>query len=477
MKTFIGILLIGLLGFSGCSSSNDGTSTTANVGKAIAVEPFGIEDAMTPTYGWTPVQSATRYRLLVQEAIEDSTAQDTTETYVIDEWYTPEEAGCTSEEDLCMVAPDIDVDGAYTWKVMACAGDDCGLWSDGLQFSYPPPAIPRFTDNGDDTVTDTHTGLMWTKDANLFGTKNWSDATSYCWDLTLANHSDWSLPYISEINALIDETQVDPALPPDNPFTNVQSDVYWSSTTDSYQTNYAWGVHLGDGSVGYGEKSNEIDVWCVRGDGRAVPDPYDGGCPNDSCQENSGPYRVYLFERIRGAIVPLEHFGFNLLSWAHSCKDWKKSVSSLGNQLTVNTGTCKSEKSNVNWIKNEVINKGYTPISWATRYVAANRNESGKPSAPPNDLNFVIYGDFKPTIFWKNYTCPNVMIGMETWGFGSNSWWFISNTTEPRTEGSGTWVVLKCTEDASGRPVVLEVNGKYGQRTKGANSFMVSVRQ
>jgi len=28
---------------------------------------------------------------------------------------------------------------------------------------------PRFTDNGDGTMTDTLTGLMWTKDANLPG--------------------------------------------------------------------------------------------------------------------------------------------------------------------------------------------------------------------------------------------------------------------------------------------------------------------
>ena len=320
MKTFVSILLFGLLVLSGCSDNDDSKSTLNPFdGQAIPVDPFRFEDTTTPSFEWIPVQLATRYRFLVQETIEDSTTQDTTETYVIDEWFTAAEAGCDSEESLCIVTPEMELEGTYTWTVLACTDDDCGLWSDELEFSYPPPATPRFTDNGDGTVTDTHTDLMWTQNANLYGQNDWWDATSYCWDLTLAEKSDWSLPYISELNSLIDETQVDPALPPDNPFTNVQSDLYWSSTTDSYQTNYAWGVNLGDGSVGYGEKSNDIDVWCVRGDGRAVPDTYDGGCPNDSCQENSGPYRVYLFERIRGAIVPLEHFGFNLLSWAHSC--------------------------------------------------------------------------------------------------------------------------------------------------------------
>ena len=475
MKTFFGILVMGLLGFLGCSSSNDGTSNTANVGKAIAVEPFGIEDSMTPTYEWTSVQSATRYHLLVQETIEDSTTQDTTETYLIDEWYTPEEAGCTSEENLCMVAPDIDVDGAYTWKVMACADDDCGLWSDDLQFSYPPTTTPRFTDNGDGTVTDNYTDLMWTQNASLYGETDWWDATSYCWDLTLADHSDWSLPYISELNSLIDETQVDPALPPDNPFANVQSDFYWSSTTDSYQTSYAWGVHLGDGSVGYGDKNDDNDVWCVRGgDGRAVPDPYDGGCPDDACQENKGPYRVSMFGYESGKVFPIEHFGFNLRSSASTCKNWKRSVSSFGNQLTVNTDSCSSDKKNVEWIKNNVINKGFTPISWNRTYVTTRQYTNGKPHNPPSVLNFAIYGDFKPTVHGKSYTCPHVMIGMQTWGLGYTNWWFITNTTNTTCTGSSRRTV-DCKEDATGKSTLLYVQPYIGEKTNLQNSFAVGI--
>jgi hypothetical protein len=472
MKTFIGILLIGLLGFLGCSDNDDAKSPfyTFN-GQTIPVDPFGIEDTMTPTYGWTPVESATRYHLLVQ----DSIPQDTTETYIIDEWYTAEEAGCDSEEGLCMVTPDINVDGTYTWKVLACIEDDCGLWSDELEFSYPPPTTPRFTDNGDGTVMDHNTELMWTKNADLFGAKNWWDATSYCWDLDLANHSDWSLPYISELNSLIDLNQLGPALPPDNPFTNVQSGYYWSSTTDLDDTNFAWGAVFGDGVVSLSDKGDDGYMWCVRGDdGRAMPDSYDGGCPDGSCQENAGPYRAYMFEKIRGTFVPIEHFGFNLRSYAHSCKDWKRSVSSLGNQLMVNTGTCKSEKSDVAWIRNEVIGKGFIPISWDSRYTAAAHNIEGMPGSPPGSLNFVIYGDFKPRVLLKNYTCSNVMIGMQTWGLGNNSWWFISNTTDRKCTSPGYRVTLSCTEDATGEPVLLAVDPDSVRR-KGVNAFEVYV--
>ena len=265
MKTFISILLFGLLVLSGCSDNDDSKSTLNPFdGQAIPVNPFRFEDTIIPSFEWIPVQLATRYRLLVQEAIEDPTTQDTTETYVIDEWFAAAEAGCDSEESLCIVTPEMELEGAYTWTVLACTDDDCGLWSDELEFSYPPPATPRFTDNGDGTVTDTHTDLMWTQNANLYGENDWWDATSYCWDLTLAEKSDWSLPYISELNSLIDETQVDPALPSDNPFTNVQSDFYWSSTTDVGNTNFAWGALFGDGSVSLGDTGGEGYAWCVR---------------------------------------------------------------------------------------------------------------------------------------------------------------------------------------------------------------------
>jgi len=482
------LLLLVFLVFlgSGCSDNDGARNTpTAFNGQAILVDPFGFEDTMTPSFEWAPVEMATRYHLLVQETNTESGPQSTTETYTIDEWYTPEEAGCDSEENLCVVKSEVPFEGTYSWKVLACTDDECGLWSDELEFSYPPPPNPRFTDNGDGTVTDHYTELIWTRDANLSSPKNWWDATTYCWDLELADQSDWSLPSIAEIGSIRDIDNCSQHTP-SNPFQNVQCrglTEYWSSTTytDSLgRTNQALELDINSKAIRSEEKVYKDNVWCVRGgDGSGAPEPYDGGCPDGSCQENAGPYRVYLFERFRGVNVPLEHVGFNLRSYAHSCKDWKKSVSSLGNQLTVNTGTCKSQKNNVDWIKNEVIKKGFTPISWATRYVAAHRGSNNQPVPPPGTFNFVLYGDFKPTVYWKRYTCPNVMIGMQTWGFGNNSWWFISNTTEPRTEGSGTWVVLKCTEDATGESAVLEVSGNFsGQPEKlSTHSFKVSVRE
>lgn len=47
---------------------------------------------------------------------------------------------------------------------------------------------PRFTNNGDGTVTDNLTGLIWLKDANGFGTRKWATALIDCNTLNSGEH-------------------------------------------------------------------------------------------------------------------------------------------------------------------------------------------------------------------------------------------------------------------------------------------------
>jgi hypothetical protein len=70
-----------------------------------------------------------------------------------------------------------------------------GTGQDGdLQMGVPWPS-PRFHDNGNGTVTDNLTGLMWTKNANLPGsTMTWYQAVDYCNSLTQGGYTDWRLP-------------------------------------------------------------------------------------------------------------------------------------------------------------------------------------------------------------------------------------------------------------------------------------------
>ena len=133
-------------------------------------------------------------------------------------------------------------------------------------------AQSRFTDNGDGTVTDTETQLIWSKNANLAnGSMPWDNATDYANNLGLgdagcgASHTDWRLPHIKELQSLIDFGNYDPALPTDHPFTNVQSaDNYWSSTTLVYNAINAWYVGMINGRVLSTNKINSLYVWPVR---------------------------------------------------------------------------------------------------------------------------------------------------------------------------------------------------------------------
>jgi hypothetical protein len=85
-------------------------------------------------------------------------------------------------------------------------------------------------------VTDNLTGLMWTKNANIWGTLTWNTAIDSCEGYSLAGYSDWRLPNRRELESLIDASRSSPALPLGHPFTGVQSSHYCSSSTDADNT-------------------------------------------------------------------------------------------------------------------------------------------------------------------------------------------------------------------------------------------------
>ncbi len=90
------------------------------------------------------------------------------------------------------------------------AGDD-----GDLQKGVTPPS-PRFTDNGDGTVTDNLTGLIWLQDvACLWGGGDWATVLDTCNNLAngdcgLGDDSipgDWRLPNVKELLSLVDYSQ------------------------------------------------------------------------------------------------------------------------------------------------------------------------------------------------------------------------------------------------------------------------------
>jgi len=168
-----------------------------------------------------------------------------------------------------------------TGYVIDCAGTG----QDGdLQAGAPWP-LTRFTDNGDGTVTDHLTGLVWLKDTDCFGPHIWSEALSNangladgaCGLTDGSSTGDWRLPNWVEITSLVDFSQAGLMLTPGHPFVSYPSALHWTSSNYPPYPVYAYvaGPTSSTGIV-YLTKTYEGDIWPVR-DGVAV----------DTCNTNT----------------------------------------------------------------------------------------------------------------------------------------------------------------------------------------------
>ena len=186
------------------------------------------------------------------------------------------------------------VDNAnYAWYV------NFGYGYEGSYFkssSYPVRAVRggqspnNFIDNGDGTVTDTSTGLMW-QQTTAVGAYTWGMALDYCENLSLADYDDWRLPNKNELQSLTDYTRSNPAINTTY-FPGTQADYYWTSTTGLPSTYHAWRENFSKGDIDGGYKYNDYRVRAVRGGGnvRAASDlnillfsanPLNGSAPLD----------------------------------------------------------------------------------------------------------------------------------------------------------------------------------------------------
>lgn len=150
----------------------------------------------------------------------------------------------------------------------------------------------NYVDNGDGTITDMNTGLMWEAkndtDAGLHDKDNvypWSgdgiQETIWDWlqDVNaelgsgFAGHSDWRIPNVKELESLV---VYSPAIPTVDPAFDDQcragcmacsctrSFSYWSSSTDASNTMQAWTVAFGGGNVDPMNKASMLAVRAVR---------------------------------------------------------------------------------------------------------------------------------------------------------------------------------------------------------------------
>ncbi|MBI5184907.1 MAG: DUF1566 domain-containing protein [Nitrospinae bacterium] len=141
----------------------------------------------------------------------------------------------------------------------------------------------RFVDNGDGTVTDSQSGLMWIKDPDFFGNRckenrkdffcelliskelaflPWKKADLAVRMISLAGHKDWRLPEKEEIEILnkIHKGELK------NPFGGIL-EMYWTSSPGG-KSNTSWMIFPQQGIFAAINHESLGFVWPVRNAGK-----------------------------------------------------------------------------------------------------------------------------------------------------------------------------------------------------------------
>ncbi len=162
----------------------------------------------------------------------------------------------------------------------------------------PDYCVNDFQDNGDGTITDNATCLMWTQDDDGEGII-WEDALNYAENSEIAGYSDWRLPNAKELQSILDYTRApsvtnSAAIDPIFNCTsitdeggNINYPFYWTGTTHaSWQEDAPGGygayVCFGE-ALGWMEmppNSGNYVLWDVHGAGAQRSDPKVGDPAN-----------------------------------------------------------------------------------------------------------------------------------------------------------------------------------------------------
>ncbi|MCC5816375.1 MAG: DUF1566 domain-containing protein [Leptospira sp.] len=130
----------------------------------------------------------------------------------------------------------------------------------------------NFRDNGDGTISDRTTGLVWQKcSIGQTGTTcsdtaasllNWNDAILNCNSQTLAART-WRLPTLNELRTLMDILKATNPRIDETYFPSTEENTYWSSTSNSSPTTIAWRVNFTNTAIDRIAKTNTFPVRCV----------------------------------------------------------------------------------------------------------------------------------------------------------------------------------------------------------------------
>ena len=239
-------------------------------------ELFSISDF---SEGWPYLD--TDYFFLVESARQDKDQQFWAQHYEVDtdEAVASSAFGVNHMTGHIKAYPDGSDGNQMAAKYVRCvSGDDYG--------------VNAFVTNGDGTVTDAATGLMWSQDDSGEGL-DWESALDLA---VLANeenylgYSDWRVPNVKELQSIVDYSGVYPAID-EGVFNITDEDAYfWTSTSAYFSAQnpdyyYAWYVAFGYAVDGEGNDSHGAGA--VRFDTKV-----DGGPAGED------PERIYNYVRL-----------------------------------------------------------------------------------------------------------------------------------------------------------------------------------
>jgi hypothetical protein len=119
---------------------------------------------------------------------------------------------------------------------------------------------PSFTDNGNGTITDNVTGLMWQKTDE--GEMTFEDAVITCANITLAGFSDWRLPSSHELFSINIYENFNPALNTTY-FAKTAAEYWWTRDERADDASNIWVVNAG-GGIGAHPKKETISAGGIR---------------------------------------------------------------------------------------------------------------------------------------------------------------------------------------------------------------------
>lgn len=140
-----------------------------------------------------------------------------------------------------------------------CEDARWALWL--TPYPSPPQSAYGYTA---DYVEDNVTKLQWQRAMNR-GDMTWQEAQDYCWNLSLANRSDWRLPTMIELLSLVDYGKASGPSVNTATFTDAAVDDYWWTSTAPPGTDYGVYLQLAWAQFGFFDKTTgKAKARCVR---------------------------------------------------------------------------------------------------------------------------------------------------------------------------------------------------------------------